>query len=55
MPEFIDHITLSRMLEAGAVHGVQVVGQTGGWTVIVKYRKNELPLGTGNTSVVRVW
>lgn len=33
----IDHITLERLVEAGAVHGASIVGQPGGWGVIIKY------------------
>lgn len=35
--ETIDHATLLRLVEAGAVHGADVVGQPGGWGVIIKY------------------
>ena len=29
--------TLLRLVEAGAVHGAHVIGQPGGWALIVKY------------------
>lgn len=32
----IDHATLERLVVDGAVRGVEVIGQHGGWTVIVK-------------------
>lgn len=33
----IDHVTLQHLVEAGAVRGADVVGQPGGWGVVVKY------------------
>lgn len=33
----IDHITLQRLVEAGAVRSAEVVGQPGGWEIFVKY------------------
>ncbi len=35
--ETIDHATLERLVEAGAVHGANIVGQAGGWGVVVQY------------------
>lgn len=55
MSEFIDHATLSRMVEAGVVHSAHVVGQPGGWAVMVKSGKHEFPLATRNMRVVLVW
>ena len=33
----IDHATLERLVEAGAVRGASVIGQPGGWGVVVQY------------------
>lgn len=33
----IDHATLLHLVEAGAVSGADVVGQPGGWEIVVKY------------------
>jgi hypothetical protein len=33
----IDHQTLLHLVEAGAVRGADVIGQPGGWNIIVKY------------------
>ena len=55
MSEYIDDTTFSRMVESGVVHGVHVIGQAGGWTVMVDDGEHKFPLATGNTSVVRVW
>lgn len=51
----IDHITLSRLVEARAVRGAQVVGQPGGWGIIVKYGMTERPLAATRSREVRVF
>ena len=33
----IDHQTLLHLVEAGAVRGADVIGQPGGWNIIIKY------------------
>lgn len=55
MSDTIDHATLSRLVEAGAVHGAHVVGQPGGWAVMVKYGMQERPLATQRSRQVRVF
>jgi hypothetical protein len=35
--ETIDHQTLLHLVEAGAVKGADVIGQPGGWNLIIKY------------------
>ncbi len=37
----IDHTTLARLVEAGAVRGADVVGHVNGWGVVVKYGMTE--------------
>lgn len=37
MKDTINHVTLQRLVEAGAVRGADVIGQGGGWIVIIKY------------------
>jgi len=49
--ETIDHGTLSRLVEAGAVKGAHVVGQGGGWAILVKYGLHERPLATRGREV----
>lgn len=44
VPETIDHTTLLRLVEAGAVHAASVIGQSAGWGVMVKYGKSQRPL-----------
>lgn len=55
MSEFIDHTTLSRMVEAGAVRGAHVVGQNGGWAVVVRYGMHERPLAAQRSRQVRIF
>lgn len=33
----IDHQTLTRLVDAGVIHGATIIGQPGGWGVVVKY------------------
>ncbi len=40
-PDTIDHNTLAHLVEAGAVRGADVVGQPGGWAVVIKYGMTE--------------
>ena len=42
--ETIDHVTLSRLIEASAVRGANVVGQPGGWGVVIQYGMTERAL-----------
>ncbi|MEO1988863.1 MAG: hypothetical protein ABGX47_19790 [Martelella sp.] len=53
--ETIDHSTLSRLVEAGAVSGAHVVGQPGGWSVLVKYGMAERALAAQRSRQVRVF
>jgi hypothetical protein len=47
----IDHTTLERLVEAGAVCGADVVGHAGGWGVIVKYGMTERALAARRGAV----
>jgi len=54
--ETIDHNTLARLVEAHAVRGAHVIGQPGGWGVIVKYgASTERPLAATRSREVRVF
>lgn len=53
--ETIDHQTLTRLVEAGAVRGAHAVGQPGGWAVLVKYGMVERALATQRTRQVRLF
>lgn len=43
-PQTIDHTTLTKLVEAGAVRAASVVGQSTGWGVLVRYGMIERPL-----------
>jgi hypothetical protein len=53
--EMIDHTTLSRLVETGAVRAAHVVGQPGGWGIIVKYGMVERPLAAQRSRQVRLF
>ena len=55
MIETIDHTTLSRLVEAGAVRGAHIVGQSGGWAVLVKFGLSERPLAAQRSRQVRLF
>ncbi len=42
--ESIDHVALARLVEAQAIRGADVVGQPGGWGIVIKYGMVERPL-----------
>ena len=52
--ETIDHQTLVRLVEAGAVRGATIIGQPGGWGIIVRYGTTERALAA-KRGPVRVW
>jgi hypothetical protein len=51
----IDHTTLSKLAEAGALHSAQIVGQAGGWGVLVKYGMTECVLAAQRSQKVRIF
>lgn len=51
----IDHQTLSKLVDAGAVRGVHIIGQGGGWAVMVKYGMKEHPLVAQRSGDVRLF
>lgn len=53
--ETIDHNTLSRLVEAGAVRGAHVIGQMGGWGVMIKYGMLERPLSATRSKKIRTF
>ncbi len=53
--ETIDHTTLSRLVEAGAVRGAHVVGQDGGWAIMIKYGMAERALAAQRSRQVRLF
>ncbi len=51
--ETIDHATLTRLAEAGVVSSAHVVGQEGGWGVLVKYGMTERALAAQRSHHMR--
>lgn len=51
----IDTAIAKRMVEANAIRGASIIGQTGGWSVMLKLGMSEKPLGTQRTDKPRVW
>ena len=47
----IDHATLERLIEAGVVRGASIVGQPGGWGVVVQYGMTERALAAKRGAV----
>jgi len=53
--ETIDHTTLSKLAEAGALRSARVVGQAGGWGVLVKYGMTERALAAQRSHQMRIF
>lgn len=53
--ETIDHTTLNRLVEAGAVRAAHAVGTSGGWALMVKYGLTERPLAAQRSRQVRLF
>lgn len=51
----IDTAMAKRMVEASAIHGASIIGQTGGWSVMLKLGRIEKPLGTQRGDQPRLW
>jgi len=47
----IDHNTLAHLVEAGTVRGADVIGQPGGWGVVIKYGMTERALAARRGAV----
>src|ERR1035437_7036497 len=53
--ETIDHTTLTKLAEAGVVRSAHVIGQAGGWGILVKYGMTERALAAQRSHQVRVF
>jgi len=51
----IDHTTLTKMAQAGAVRSAHIVGQAGGWGILVKCGMTEHALTAQRSHQVRVF
>ncbi len=47
----IDHTTLERLVEAGAINGASIIGEGKGWGVVVKYGMTERVLAARRGSI----
>lgn len=51
----IDTLVARRMAETAAIRGASIIGQPGGWSVMLKVGMQEKPLGTQRTDKPRTW
>jgi hypothetical protein len=51
----IDTAMAKRMVEASAIHGASIIGQPGGWSVMLKLGMQEKPLGAQRSDKPRMW
>ncbi|MBI5437831.1 MAG: hypothetical protein HY936_02600 [Nitrosomonadales bacterium] len=51
----IDTAMAKHMVAAAAIKGASIIGQPGGWSVMLKLGKTEKPLGTQRTGKPRMW
>lgn len=51
----IDTAMAKHMVEAAAIRGASIIGQPGGWSVMLKLGMSEKPLGTQRTDKPRIW
>jgi hypothetical protein len=53
--ETIDHTTFTKLAEAGVVRSAHIVGQPGGWGILVKYGMSERALAAQRSQQVRIF
>ena len=53
--ETIDHTTLTKLAQAGLLRSAHVVGQDGGWGILVKYGMTECVLTAQRSCEVRIF
>lgn len=51
----INSAMAKRMAEASAIIGASIIGQPGGWSVMLKFGNSESALGTQRTGKLRLW
>ena len=51
----IDTAMAKRMVDASAIRGASIIGQPGGWSVVLKLGLQERPLGAQRTDKPRTW
>ena len=55
MTATIDHNTLARLIEADAVHAAHIIGQPGGWGVVIEDGATERSLAATRSKEARVF
>jgi hypothetical protein len=55
MTATIDTPNARRLVDAAAIRGAAIVGQPGGWCIMLKIGMKETPLGTQRTDKPRTW
>ena len=55
MSRTIDTAMAKQMAQASAIRGAAIIGQAGGWSVMLKLGNQEKPLGTQRTDQPRLW
>ena len=55
MHKTIDTPNARRLMQAGGLQGASLVGQPGGWCILLKIGTQETPLGTQRTDKPRTW
>lgn len=53
--ETIDHATLIKLAEAGVVRSAHIVGENGGWGVVVRYGTSERTLAAQRSHQARIF
>ncbi len=51
----IDTAMAKRLVEAAAIRGASIIGQPGGWSVVLKLGLQEKPLGAQRSDKPRTW
>jgi hypothetical protein len=51
----IDTAMAKRMVEASSIRGASIIGQAGGWSVVLKFGLHERPLGAQRSDKPRTW
>ena len=53
--ECIDHVSLTRLVEAGIIPEAHIIGQPGGWGLVVKYGRLRRPLAASRSLKIRLF
>ncbi|MGD0960205.1 MAG: hypothetical protein ABSB19_10390 [Methylomonas sp.] len=51
----IDSAMAKRLVDAAAIRGASIIGQPGGWSVLLKLGSQEKPLGVQRSDKPRIW